>query len=366
VKGRLRSRAALAALGAAVAAGGFWYVRDLVVAGNPVFPATVKLGGATLFPGLYDGALLRTSQYHVPVTDLGALADLLLEPGVGFALGAVVALALARRPPWVVLAGAFVLSFWLVLPHQESRFLFPVFGVAAVAMGAPSRARHPALAWAPLTLAVAGSLVQFPTAERWIVVALGALAGLAGAPLVPRLERTLAVRGGAALAVAAVAALAVGFRGYEQRDPAYSVGDDLDAPWTWLRANVRGRRVAYTGNNLPFPLAGAGLANDVRYANVAGAPGDLAHDCARRGAAPEASPEPAPCRQGASFETWRRNLRATRREILFVAATYPHVHDPIAVDADGFPVERAWADGHPADFRLRFANPAARVYEVAP
>jgi len=78
------------------------------------------------------------------------------------------------------------------------------------------------------------------------------------------------------------------------------------------------------------------------------------------------NPEPAPYRDGASFDAWLRNLRAAGIEVLFVAATYPIVRRSIAADGDGFPVERTWADGHPALFSLRYRSPAARIYEVAP
>jgi hypothetical protein len=168
----------------------------------------------------------------------------------------------------------------------------------------------------------------------------------------------------AALAAAALAlggALHAGLRGYRARDPGYSVGDGLTEAWAWTRARVRGARVAYTGNNLPFPLRGADLANDVRYVNVAGRPGDLAHDFPQGAGT---NPEPAPYREGARFETWLENLRAARAEVLFVAAEYPGVQRTIAADGDGFPVERTWADAHPELFRLRFASAAARVYDV--
>ena len=121
--------------------------------------------------------------------------------------------------------------------------------------------------------------------------------------------------------------------------------------------------MAYTGVNLAFPLHGADLSNDVRYVNVAGGPNDVLHDFPPS-ARDAGSAEPAPYRRGARYETWLANLRAARSEILFVTAMYPIVQRTVDHDADGFPIERAWADAHPDLFVLRHAGPGARVYEV--
>ena len=43
----------------------------------------------------------------------------------------------------------------------------------------------------------------------------------------------------------------------------------------------------------------------------------------------------------------------------------PIVRRTIAADGDGFPIERAWADARPESFKLRYASPAARIYEVS-
>jgi hypothetical protein len=362
------ARAALAALGLGFAAtGAFFYARNFAITGNPLYPLTLKVGGATLAAGAYDAAVLRTSAYHVARGDLAALGALLLEPGLAFAAGGALALARGARaaPAWTLLALALVALFWLAIPYQESRFLFPLWGVAAIAMAVGLREGAGALCWAPLALGVVGSVVEQATLERVAALGLGVAAALAASGLDDggraRLRWMFGVSGAAA-ALALVAATAL----VPARAPAYALGDDLDEAWAWLRANVRGARVAYTGNNLAFPLAGDGVDNDVRYVNVAGAPDDLFHAFARR--APEAcvGPEPAPYRAGARYETWLANLRAARREVVFVAALDPGVRATIEADADGFPVERAWADAHPGVFTLRFASPAARVYGLPP
>jgi 4-amino-4-deoxy-L-arabinose transferase-like glycosyltransferase len=358
-RGRARPRDFALAVGVAALAGGMWPVRNLLATGNPFYPVAA-LG----FRGLYDARLMRAWDYHLPVSHLGALGGMLIASGIGFALASLFALARRWREPELPIALALVALFWLAIPYQESRFLFPLFGVAAAAIGALA-ARTPAVAaGAALAAAIVGGLVEWPTSERLLLVpgGLGVALLFAAGQRAPFAVR----RGGRQLAAVAVAAVFLTALGRcHDRDPVYRIGDELDAAWAWFRANVRGARVAYTGTNLAFPLAGRDLGNVVRYVNVAGPPHARLHDFPRS-PAPGANAEPAPYRDGARFETWLANLRATRTEVLFVAALDPIVRRNVAADADGFPVERTWADAHPEQFRLRYASAAARVYEVAP
>jgi 4-amino-4-deoxy-L-arabinose transferase-like glycosyltransferase len=365
---RLWSPAAAAGALAAAATGVFWYARNLAVTGNPLYPVTLEIGQRVIFPGLYGVDLMRAWEYHLPTGEPGALGGVLRDAGVGFLSGGLIGLVRARRPPWIVLVAALLALFWWVVPYQHTRFLFPLYGVVAIAMGQAAGEGAPAVRWTPLAAAIGGSLLEFPTPGRLALLAV-LVAGAASAAPVRALLTRLELRGRALLGVGAsigvVLALVVGLRGYRGRDPGYAVGDELDDAWRWFRAHVHGARVAYTGVNLALPLVGADLENDVRYVNVAGGSDELLHDFARRlPSAPVKTAEPAPYRQGASALTWSRNLRALRRDVLFVAALYPIVRRTIAYDADGFPVERAWADAHPETFTLRFASPAARVYTV--
>jgi hypothetical protein len=362
-------RQALASLVILVGTAGFWYLRNAAITGNPLYPGAFPGLG---LPALYSASAMRAWDYHIPLGDISMLFAMFVDASFGFAAAGVVGLVRAWRGgarALAVTAIALVVLFWCVVPYQESRFLFAVYGLAAIAVGlgvdrAPAGlARR--LGWGTLVVAIVGPLLGAPTHARLLLIPVAAL-GACLPPLWARAPLRLRRLGLAGLVVAAAIGVAIGFPGYLGRDPGYTVGADLAHAWSWFRANVRDRRVAYTGNNLAFPLAGERLGNRVVYVNVAGGPGDRLHDFARRaGAGPGPDAEPALYRDGASFEVWWRNLEAAGAEVLFAAALEPIVLRNVDADADGFPIERAWADAHPDRFTLRFASPAARVYTIA-
>ena len=354
-------RGAALALALILATGGFWYVRNAVVTGNPFYPVAVVPG--LHLPALYGRAEMRAWDYHVPVGDFKALGSMLIDAGIGFCFAVGVALVRGWRRPDTVLMVGLLGIFWFIVPYQESRFLFVVFGVAAVLIG--QAARGSLHVGGALAVALACAFIEAPSVERLLLLAapVVAVVPLVNEPaLLERVDSRGLTRLAAVGAALALVLIAFGAYFYKRSDPGYTVGDETAADWSWFRANVRDARVAYTGTNVAFPLAGERLANDVRYVNVAGAPGDRLHDFRPRG---DGTAEPAPYRHGASPEAWLANLRAARTQVLFVAALYPGVRRNVAADGDGFPVERAWADARPDTFHLLRATTTARIYSVA-
>jgi hypothetical protein len=154
----------------AIAAGGMWYVKNLVVAGNPVYP--LFFGGKWWTPGS-DQAVENLNRYGVhhgllrlPILPL----DLLLHGGgfdrgqyVGTAVfvAAIAAVLLRIRGVAALWLGVFAyLVVWAALSAQ-SRFLLPALAVLAAAGGAAveaALARGAVWRWAAGAVAVAGVL----------------------------------------------------------------------------------------------------------------------------------------------------------------------------------------------------------------
>ncbi len=155
----------------------------------------------------------------------------------------------------------------------------------------------------------------------------------------------------------------------------YPVFRDFDNGWLELdrRCGPRGKRIAYAGTDIPYYLFGRGLRNDVRYVNVAGPPGWLMHDWHRQAVREghphwEADPRPGWDRSHPDYETWLAHLRAGRIQILVVTRVDPREGRHNVADAEGFPIERVWADQHPAQFERLYGAPAEdakfRIYRL--
>jgi hypothetical protein len=373
VAGRRRGLAMAAVTFLTFACGGFWYVRNVIVAGNPLFPATLRVGSLTLTRGLVDGALMRTSDYHHPVRDIEPLLEIFAEVGWGLLAAAFAATVVLRRSRWSALAAVVAALCWFVVPFQQSRFFFALWGVVALMLAAMT-SKTPRAGAVALAVATVGSIVQFPTAGRLAVLGTATLAAVGGPWIAAALRKSFqtvlgfqrrpAIRSaviGCATVTIFLATLAWA-RG--QTDTvAYEIGDDHDGAWAWIADHTRAKRIAYTGSNLPFPLWGPRFENDVRYVNIAGGTGAAAHNFLD---VPAATAEPAPERQRPDVDAWLSNLDANHINLLFVARMYPGVVRANVHDDDGFPIERTWADTRPSNFCLVFSNPGIRIYERRP
>jgi len=161
----------------------------------------------------------------------------------------------------------------------------------------------------------------------------------------------------------------------------------LDA-WRWTNEHIDHAAVAYTGNNLPYPLFGKQLTNRVYYVNIDRHASWRFHDYARVHSRPGVTEASAPLarasgelmpagqnpRDGASrprFErregyrdAWVQNLHALGVDRLFVSALSVYDIDYVWHDVQGFPVEDEWARADPHAFKLIYENLQVRIYAL--
>jgi hypothetical protein len=348
-----RSRAAgvLAVGGGVLAVAGFWYGRNLVVTGNPLYPLHLAMFGRVWLAGWFGPEAMRFSQYYLPVGDVGALGDILLAvldprlvPVWVAALAGAWAWGARGRGPgdrWVWAAsGLAVLNvalYWLAIPYRtQQRFMLQALGLTAVplartfdrsravrAAGVTLLAAHLLThqSWpfgtpgreppwdlsrvipngVPGLIAVPGSLEQVRAvlARPAALVALAEVLAVGAASLVAAWAWSTAasargrVRAGvASVAVMVVSGLVVYPWGMARRAGFYPYFPDYLMGWLQLeqRAGPSGVTLAYAGTNIPFYLMGMGLRNEVRYVNIDAHPGWLLHDYHRAASRAAARP----------------------------------------------------------------------------
>jgi len=407
---------------------GPWYARNWLVAGSPIYPASLKVLGMVVGHGAFTREAMNNSVFHV--TDLrllpaivahafGAPTALVWLPCASVGLAA---LAAGRRWwPGVYVAAVplvMVSLFWFGIPDNgDSRFLLPAVAVATVPLtfcfGTNRRWNacvHAAFLIGAVWILV-GAARQISMSLPWFMgdwLALDGLVSPAALPLFAggvvtaavicvlarRSPRTRAPL--IAVCCAGCAAVTVGAHGAYTRDrssllalsPTY-IRPGMIEGWDWVQHHVEHATIANTGNNLPYPLFGERLFNQVSYINIDRHGEWRLHDYARvrgRAGATTSWPLAQPSGQlrplgdprlasGASrprYERWEgnagawiRNLRAAKVTHLFVSVLSAYEIDYVWHNADGFPIEDEWARTDPRDFTLVFENGQVRVYALA-
>ena len=364
---------ALATAGMPALAGcGFWYLRNLVHAGNPL-PWVKHLGPLALpSPEQAIGGREGFGVLHY-LTDPGVWSDWFapgLHQGLGVLWPAIIAAALAgallclgRTAGPALRASAIValalLAAWLVAPASASgpdgeplgflsglRYLVPALALGLALLPLAPRLRSVGARWAvlgglalalPFTVASGDPWYSGYLAAAVLAGALAvALAALLGSRW-PAAHRRAAA--GAALAAAALI-LAAGERGQrtylENRyaDPGFAA-PGLDAAFRWARP-LSGERIATTSTR-QYPLFGTDLSNRVRFVGL--------HR-------PNAGfVRPSTCR------SWRRALNEGGYD--YVVASL----DRIEAGHPAFPPEAGWTASDPAA-RVVLRRPPTVVFRL--
>jgi len=421
-KPRLR---ALWGMPGVLALGAPWYIRNWVVAGSPLYPATVTFAGVTVGRGAYTHDAMLQSFMHTTslrllgvslVHAFGADFFLVLTPLV---LAAIV-VVLARGQWWpasaivIAVVGVIALCWAAVGDNTDARFLVPAVALAPalvpLAFGGDRRWNALLHVWliAGAVLVLVGVDRQIQLSLPWFMadwlplrgvldprftLAFFLLAAVAGAACTwaARRGRLAAVAIGLILCCGGSMALGAkrwcreGLCEYVQiDDPHIRLGYQYGV--AALANTVRDARVAYTGGNLPYLLSGSHLTNTVYYVNIDDHLSWRFDEYARayergellRPTSPLAKPSsvlmpargsdaarPRFERLAGDPDEWKTNLERERITYLFVERLNAYEIDYQWHNAQGFPIEDEWARRDPRAFRLTYSNDDVRIYAVS-
>jgi Dolichyl-phosphate-mannose-protein mannosyltransferase len=407
-----------------------WYLRNWAIAGSPIYPSSLTIAGLTIARGAFTRSAMENSMTHTtdlrafPVIAAHALGTPLLLVWIPFGLlGAWRMVAGFRHWTACFVALAPVLMvplFWFGVPDNvDSRFLMPAVVTAMVPFafafsGNPTwnRIMHALYGLAMLWLIV-GVDAHFFRDPPWPMSGWLSLQGLvdrqflglfliftlaaAGTWHLARRGRRL-VPAMAAVVGAGCVIVAIGSERW-CTPPRCSVLQ-TSSPfirasfimgWRWVGAQIHGATIAYTGNNLPYPLFGERLTNQVLYVNIDDHPDWRFHDYDRadraghrfptptspplatssgvyRRARPEDGPHnasrPRYPRMYGDRLAWLQNLKRQHVDHLFVSVLSPYEIADVWHNVAGFPIEDEWAKAEPRVFTVVYENPQLRVYAV--
>jgi hypothetical protein len=399
-------------IGIALLIVGPWYLRNLRLTGNPLYPVDVKVFGVTVFKGLFESA--RSERLN----GLGSMLTLLtgrdqslpVRPAVTVGLAWVAAVVGRFRKlggdPLVraCLLGPLVVVavFWAVAPYAEIRFVFPgfvlLFAAAAVAivawvrpLGLQVLAAAVVLvpAWATgFSLSIRPARLPGESGEPMPLVAgylatavVLTLIGLTVAGVLRRLPayRVRLAWGGVAAATLGVCAYVYVFwpafvreNDYSSKAlwilPSHKSHGELAVAWDWVCKNLPPTEpLAYANTFLVHPMSGFDHTRPLLYVptrrgishirDLPHLPGKLSGERLEPvfSAALAADPDP---------DGWLAKLKASGATHLFVAKPHPPQGTTPPPLGDATPPELEIIRAHPERFEKEFENPAAVVYRL--
>jgi hypothetical protein len=392
--------------------GGFWYVRNIVVTGNPVFPLSINAFGKEILHGAYTRHTMLQSLFHtdnlnewlhalasgwgLPLLTLCCLATLLtfLWPGRD------VRAKYLAAAPWLIA----VLCFFVIPYNREVRFAFSAFLIACVSVAWIGSRIPRKISYIFLTLLVFVFIFNVIYSARssdgafylqlgkhiagliamsnpiYKAMASGALllgiAALIGAfVFFTSFLKSKPIAHGRPLLIlcgvfAAAGVLALSLK-YPQYQYAYYSSFPMGQSWRAMHEQYpKPTHVAYTGTDISFGLTGPRLKNSVYYIPITRWEVGAFHECTvllkRRNEYNVPNTDRIDfCRREPDYSTWVDRLADAQTELLYVTVLHQNDLPHLEHDADGFPVERQWADAHKDRFRLIYSNPQVRIYDVA-
>ncbi len=410
-----------------VTLGGFWYIRNLIVTGNPTYPLTVDILGHTIFPGMFDWAAQLQGYGHI-TSFADAVTPLRMIFGTplvwlilcSIPLSAYAALTKKRRSLATIYTFSLpflsTITFQFLTPaHTPWRFLlivvpFCILFPAYVTTINRSFKYLAGYAIAVCLLVTIWQNIYLTDMAKFVCITAFGLGQGGIRPARPTIIWTLITvilflvylalydkkifrRVFSPLAIIAAGVTLATASNYFSNDSykylywpnrpyTYVSGFSLnnswgyepnrgakEQAWLFLDRNVEDANIAWAGVNIPGALYGTGLKNNVTYVNINSHTDWKQHDYdifyrSQKGYRPPQTMKPAYYRREADFISWLNNLRKKNIDCLFVTQLSPWEVEYLRHDREGFPIENIWAEQHPEVFSLLYRNPQVRIYLV--
>jgi hypothetical protein len=360
--------------------GGFWYLRNLAVTGNPLYPLEINLFGKVIFAGAYSTGTMKNWVFHLD--GFSAQKDLLcsiLSPVMLLTILASMFLGLAihiwrRAGPLLFISCYFCilpiiihLLNWYAVPFQVDRFWLPAIagGIITIALVLNF---FPAAGFLYFGILLVELFLrdEFQTIRiwQWPLFGMALIAGVvfAGARLRSRVMAGIII-------LAILFSLVVAHGYFHRRSEYFREKWEFGMGWNYIWGMDAPLRIAYSGSNVPYPLLGPGIENRVMYVNINKHSDWKFHDYGRwfwkesRWMRPN-TPEPALYRLERNAAEWWENLRKAEADYIFVTRVGRNALLNIAHDERGWPVESIWAVEHPEAFRIVYEDMFVRIFSI--
>ncbi len=371
-----------------IALGGFSYLRNFMQTGNPLFPLDFKLFGNTVLKGVMD---MPTYRAHFVIRDY-SLYKALFHEGLGSQTLLIIfpAVFLALPVAWIkkrkslnfnlvyfmLLPVLLYLVYRYIIPLANLRYLYGFLGIGMIlgfyicqAIGIPKRRVNILTVFCVIT-----SMAELAKRNELAVsVTLTFLFFFLFLKVSDKIK--FKVKSGFVFAAVILGLFLLGLleKDYLRNEfPRYVLMDkysgfwpDATQAWNWLNNNTKKDNIAYTGRPVPFPLYGTKFKNNVYYVSVnridpaklhyfSGSRYSWGRDFISLQKNLEAKGN---YRFGADYSIWLNNLLKRNTDYLFVYSL--HQTEELM-----FPLEDAWASGHPESFELMFSNEMIHIYKL--
>ena len=364
--------------------GGYGYIRNFILTGNPLYPLNIQFLGQTIFKGVFE-----KSAYTAHISrDAYAITKMLFSEGLGGGLivfvipsylmhiANILKRRLSMEKLFIFLMPILLYLLWrYLIPLANLRYLYAGLSLGYIVpfMLLSGKKPHLIIVRVLVILCFLSSCAEI--SRRLELVSSLLLSAALFFTLPDIFSFFSRLRAVSRISILVLIACGLHLLNIDYNKNEYKryismvkysgFWPDAAKAWNWLNENTSGNNIAYVGRPVPFPLYGTNFKNNVYYVSVNKVDPVTAHyftnsryqwgaDFLELHKNLEAEGN---YREHPDYVVWLANLARRKADYLFVYSL--HQTKEVA-----FPIEDAWAENHPQRFSLAFSNPTIHIYKI--